>query len=500
MKAFRIRKMGQGLRMGIFGAVIVACLAVISSALAKPEAQTLSLPFEKQVIFEGSIYGQVEERVVTGGKVEGEIADFQQTGKPDLVIPWKKVQAILPILPTEDSGVSVENLRAAMKVLQANRTDWPKRTEVSEVTLQKWQGRIDGILKHQEDERRKKQEEDEVRIRQIAQEQAEAEIAAKEAEKSRQIDFTKGKVANYVRFRTRQEIEEATQACDKLDKSDLTKIPDFEKASEYWKRCLALPADVAMPEGLEGQKELAVALTIDPSAHGPALTALAWALFLVPLMVAFHGLTRFMALLQERAWLGAGLWLGIGGAAGICLLLLFFSESGNAVEAGSGGSTETRSVWVALANVKEKEVTRFAEKIEIPSKIFLQKIVGSMKNPEVGSTAWVPTLTRLPVIGGDSGLEIGVEVPMKWISLPVRVSFACPLSDQELSLKPTGGKIGPFSVGAKGGRWIWEQIAPAYQGVVTGLGLDQGVSLQLLNTEKLLISIPEVRAKLKPNP
>jgi len=74
------------------------------------------------------------------------------------------------------------------------------------------------------------------------------------------------------------------------------------------------------------------------------------------------------------------------------------------------------------------------------------------------------------------------------------------LPDQEISLKATGGKIGPFSLGARGGRWIWEQIAPAYQGVVTGLGLDQGVSLQLLNTEKLLISIPEVRAKLKPNP
>ena len=486
--------------MGIFGAVIVVCLAVISSALAKPEAQTLSLPFEKQVIFEGSIYGQVEERVVTGGKVEGETADFQQTGKPDLVIPWEKVQAILPILPTEDSGVSVENLRAAMKVLQANRADWPKRTEVSEGTLQKWQERINEILKHQEDERRKKQEEEEAKVRQAAKEQAEAEIAAKEAEKSRQIDLAKGKVTNYLGFRTRQEIEEATQACDKLDKSDLAKIADYEKASEYWKRCLALPADVAMPGGLEGQKELSVTLAIDPSAHGSALTALAWGLFLVPLMVAFHGLTRFMALLQERAWLGAGLWLGIGGAAGICLFLLFFSERGSAVEPVAGVSTETRAAWVALANAKEKEVTRFAEKIEIPSKTFLQQIFGCMKNPDEGSAAWVPKLTRLPTVGGDLGIELGVEVPLKWISLPVRVSFACPLPDQELSLKATGGRIGPFSVGVSGGMWIWNQISPAYQGVVTGLGLDQGVKLILLNSEKLVVSIPEIRAKLKPSP
>ena len=486
--------------MGILGAILVGCFAVISNAWARPEAQTLTLPFEQQIIFEGSIPGQVEERIVAAGKVEGVTAIFQQTGKPDLLIPWGKVQAILPILPAEDSGVSVENLRAALKVLQANRADWPKRTEVSEATLQKWQGRIDGILKQQEDERRKKHEEEEAEIRQAAREKAEAEIAAKEAEKSRQIDLAKGKVSNYLGFRNRQEFEEAAQACDKLDKSDLAKIPDYEKASEYWKRCLALPADTAMPGNLESEKEPAIALAIDPSVSGSALTALAWALFLVPVLVTLHGLTRFLALWQERAWIGAGLWLGIGGAAGICLFLLFFSESGNAVEAGSGGSTEMRAVWVALANVKEKEVTRFAEKIGVPPRIILQQIVGNMKTPDPGSKAWVPTLTHLPAVGGDSGIEIGVEVPLKWISLPVRVSFAASLPDQEISLKATGGKIGPFSVGARGGRWIWEQIAPAYQGVVTGLGLDQGVKLILLNSEKVMVSIPEIRAKLKSSP
>jgi hypothetical protein len=153
-----------------------------------------------------------------------------------------------------------------------------------------------------------------------------------------------------------------------------------------------------------------------------------------------------------------------------------------------------------LANAKEKEVTRFAEKIEIPSKTFLQQIFGSMKNPDEGSAAWVPKLTRLPTVGGDSGIELGVEVPLKWISLPVRVAFAGPLPDQEISLKVTGGKIGPFSVGAGGGAWIWEQTVPAYQGVVTWLGLDQGVRLILLNSEKVVVSIPEIRAKLKSSP
>ena len=474
---------------------IITLWTAVLPVLAKPNPAVLELPFDKLIIFSNG----EEERIASSGMLEGENIILKQVGRPDLILPWSQIKAILPVLPKDDTS-SVEDLRKAITFLRESRDSMPNRVEVSDQSIRAWENHVGIIIKLQADEKQQQLAKQEVEIQRAALEQAVAEKAAKEAEKSRQIDLVSGKVANYQGCRTRQEIEEATQACDKLEKSDLVKIPDYEKASEFWKRCLALPADVAMPGGLEGQKELAVALAIDPSAHGSALTALAWVLFLVPLVVALHGLTRFLALLQERAWVGAGLWLGIGGAAGIFLFLLFFSESGNAVEAGSGGSTEMRAVWVALANVKEKEVTRFAEKIEIPSKIFLQQIVGNMKNPDPGSKAWVPTLTRLPAVGGDSGIEIGVEVPLKWISLPVRVSFAGLLPDQEVSLKVTGGKIGPFSVGAGRGAWIWEQIVPAYQGVVTGLGLDQGVKLILLNSEKLVVSIPEVRAKLKSSP
>ena len=474
---------------------ITILLMAVLPVLAKPNAGVLELPFDKLIVFANG----KEERIVSSGMIEGDNIILKQVGRADLILPWSQIKAIVPVLPKDDTS-SIEDLRKAISFLRESRDSMPDRAEVSDQSIQSWQNRVDRILQRQAEEKKQQFDKEEAEIQRAAREQAEAEIAAKEAEKSQLIDVAKGKVANYQGFRTRQEIEEASQACDKLEKSDLVKIPEYEKASEFWKRCLALPADVAMPGGLEGQKELAVALAIDTSAHGSALTASAWVLCLVPLMVALHGLTRFLALLQERAWVRAGLWLGIGGVAGICLFLLFFSESGNAVEAGSEGSTEMRAVWVALANVKEKEVTRFAEKIEIPTRIFLQQIVGNMKNPDPGSKAWVPTLTRLPAVGGNSGIEIGVEVPLKWISIPVRVSFAAPLPDQEISLKATGGKIGPFSVGARGGMWIWNQISPAYQGVVTELGLDQGVKLTLLNSEKLVVSIPEIRAKLKPSP
>jgi hypothetical protein len=474
---------------------IITLLTTVLPVLAKPNPAVLELPFDKLIIFSNG----EEERIASSGMIQGENIILKQVGRRDLILPWSQIKAILPVLPKDDTS-SVEDLRKAITFLRESRDSMPDRAEVSEKSIRAWENRIEIIIKLQADEKQQQLAKQEAEIQRAALEQAVAEKAAKEAEKSRQIDLVSGKVANYQGFRTRQEIEEATQACDKLEKSDLTKIQDYEKASEYWKRCLALPVDVAMPGKLDSQSESTLALAIDPSASGSALTALAWALFFVTLVVSLHGLTRFLALLQDREWFGAGIWLGVGGTAGICLYLLFFSERGSGVELGSGGSTEMRAVWVALANVKEKEVTRLGEKIEIPSRIFLHQIVGNMKNPNPGSKAWVPMLTRFPAVGGDSGIEIGVEVPLKWISLPVRVSFAGLLPDQEVSLKVTGGKIGPFSVGAGRGAWIWEQIVPVYQGVVTGLGLDQGVKLILLNSEKLVVSIPEVRSKLKPSP
>jgi len=475
--------------------LITTLLTPVCLVLAKPSAAVLELPFDKIVIFTNG----ESERTVSSGILEGQNIILKQVGRPDLILPWSQIKAILPVLPKDEIG-SVEDLRNAILFLKESRDSIPSRSEVSDQSIQSWQNRVDRILQRQADEKKQQLAKQEAEIQRAALEQAVAEKAAEEAKKLQEIDLAKAKIANFQGFRTRQEIEEATQACDRLEKMDLVKIPDYKNASEFWKRCLALPVDVAMPGSLEGHMETALALAIDPSTSGSTLTAVAWALFLVPLVITFNGLSRFLALLQERAWVGAGLWLGIGGAAGICLFLLFFSERVSGVKVGSGANAKTRAVWVALANAKDKEVTRFEEKIEIPLNVFLQKIVGSMKNPEVGSTAWVPTLTRLPAVGGDSGIEIGIEVPLKWISLPVRVSFADSLPDQEVLLKAAGAKIGPFSVGASGGAWIWEQIAPVYQGVVAGLGLDQGVKLILLNSEKLVVSIPEVRAKLKPSP
>lgn len=486
----------HGSRIALFVLIIIPKPCVFAQTMDA----ALSLPFEKTVVFEGQVPGEFKDSIINNGKIDEGIATFQRSGKADLVIPWNKVKAILPIYPENAAELSIKDLREALGMLQANQKVWSMRPEVSEGMLLKWRERIDGILRHQQDVQIKRHQEEEDMVRAAAYEKMKAETATKEAEKARQIDFARRQVDNYLGFHTRQEIEDAVKACDKLDKSDLAKILDYEKASTYWKRCLALPTDTAMPGNLEIQNDQTMSLPINPSSSGSMITTLAWALLLVPIVVILRGLSRFLELLQERKWFGTGIWFGISSVAGTIWFLLFFSGHKNLAEATNWDTSEMRVVWAALANAKEKKVTRFAEEIKVPSKILIHQIVGGMKNPDAGSTAWVPTLTELPEVGGDSEVQIRVEVPLKWISLPVWISFATPLPDQEISLKATRGKIGTLSVGAGGGAWIWEQISPAYLGVVNALGLDQGVRLMMLKSGELAVSIPEVRAKIKVNP
>lgn len=481
-------------------ALIILILDLKSCLLASPTEDVLDLPFEKTVIYEQRGPGEFKDSLITSGKIEDGIATFHRAGNADLVISWESVQIILPIYPEKDDIISIEDLRAALSVLKANQEKWSIRPEVSPSALAKWQNRINQILDDKEDKKRKKQEDDSQLILQAAREKAERdarEIAERDA---RQLNMASEKVANFQEPHTRKEIEEARQICTMLDPSELAKIGNHEKAIAYWQQCLALPADVAMPGVLSDIKNPLQTLNIHSFSIGSGLMIMAWCFLMIPIVLMLYASARLMSLLQERAWLGVGLWSVIAILTGLWLFLLFFYDQGTKVDPSVGGGRETQMVWLALANVREHEVTRFAEKYEVPFGSFFQQIVANAKNIDSHPSDWIPSLSQPPTTAGDSYIEIRVEIPLKWISLPVRISFAAPLTDQEISLKVTGGKIGPLSVGAGGGAWIWEQISPAYQGVVTALGLDQGVRLIMLKSGKLVVSIPEVRAKLKLNP
>jgi hypothetical protein len=194
--------------------------------------------------------------------------------------------------------------------------------------------------------------------------------------------------------------------------------------------------------------------------------------------------------------LGAGIWLSVGLVSGAVSYFLFLANQDEGKRINPSGQMETRIAWQALGNLKEKGVTRFAEGIEVPVNEFLVELVAAVKSPE-GNAGWVPLLAE----SNEPGIHLTIPARVKWFSLPLRISFAIPTPKQAIALVVTGAHVGAFPVGVGVGEWLWEQIAPAYQAVGVGLGLDQGVKLMLLSSDKLMISLPEVRSKeTKPNP
>jgi hypothetical protein len=475
-------------------------LILSSMGWAMPDLQVLSLPFKMLVVFEGKNPGQMEERTVEHGFIQEGNFIFQQREKTDLLISGSKIKGIIPIYPDEDAQVSIGDLQAAVEVLKAKKTVLPEREEVSNAAITKWQKRIDRLRKDKDDAQRTKSEEIEAGLQKAAERKAAAEFAAQEADRTRKNDLAKEKIKSFQGLSSREEVLEAMQACAALSESDLANIPDYKKAKDYWDSILALPVGVAMPSSLDSKKNSDHFFVVDSAYIPRTLIAVAWLLFLIPLVLLFHSLTKFIDHVRERVWISAGAWMGTAIVSGGILYLIFSSGDGSKIPAHSESSAENQPLWAALTNVKDKDFTRFAEKYEVPAEIFLREVFSRMRKIDGESSAFLPKLAHFHPEKGDSGIVIRIEVPLKWFSIPISISFAVPLPNHEISLKVTGGRIGSLPLGTGAAGWFWEQISPLYQAVPNWLGLDQGVKIMMLHAESVVISIPEVHSRIKSNP
>ena len=113
-------------------------------------------------------------------------------------------------------------------------------------------------------------------------EQANSEKKAAEQERKKKIEAATVKIEKYDQLSQRKEVEEAVELSAGLSKLDMESIPNFSKANEYWKRCLALPIDVSMPRALDKDKTVEIFFPIEASSIGPMITGLLWALLLPP--------------------------------------------------------------------------------------------------------------------------------------------------------------------------------------------------------------------------
>jgi len=479
----------RGLRHGAYFALSLFITTL--AALAKPDAGVLDLPFDKLVI----LLNGTEERTVLAGKLDGATVSFSQSGRPDLILPWDTIKAVLPVFPKDGSG-TIEEIKKAISILKDSREGLPGRGELSEQSIRKWEGLIADILKRREEEKKQALAKQEADIQRAALEQANSEKEAAEQERKKKIEAAKVKIEKYDQLFQRKEVEEAVELCAGLSKLDIESIPNFSNANEYWKRCLALPIDVSMPVALDKGKAVEISFPIEVNSVGPMFTGLLWVLLLLPPLLVLQSLSKVTSLLQERALLGAGLWLVVGLVSGGIFYFLFFTHHDEGRGISQIERTATRLAWQGIGNVKDKGVTRFAEAIEVPTNEFLAELVAAVKNPE-GNAGWVPILAE----SKEPGIRLIIPARIKWFSLPLRISFAIPAPKQAITFVVTGAHVGPFPVGSGVGEWLWEQIGPAYQAVGVGSGLDQGVKFTLLSPDKLMISLPEVQSKEKrPNP
>lgn len=479
----------RGLRQGTY--LTLSLLITTLAALAKPDAGVLDLPFDKLVIF---LKGG-EERTVLAGKLDGATVSFSQSGRPDLILSWDTIKAVLPVFPKDGSG-TIEEIQKAISILKDSREVLPGRVELSEQSIGKWEGLIADILKRREEEKKQGLAKQEADIQRAALEQANSEKEAAERERKKKIEAAKEKIEKYDQLPQRKEVEEAVELCAGLSKLDIESIPNFSNANEYWKRCLALPIDVSMPRALDKDKTVEISFPIEANFVGPMLTGLLWVLLLLPPLLVLQSLSKVTSLLQERALLGAGIWLLVGLISGGIFYFLFFANHIEGKVISPIEQTATRLAWQGIGNVKDKGVTRFAEVIEVPTNEFLAELVAAVKNPE-GNSGWVPIVAE----SKEPGIQLIIPARIKWFSLPLRIFFAIPAPKQAITFVVTGAHVGSFPAGAGVGAWLWEQIAPAYQTVGVGLGLDQGIKIMLLSSDKLTISLPEVQSKeKKPNP
>ena len=475
----------RGLRHGAY--FVLSLFITTLVALAKPEAAVLDLPFDKLVI----LLNGGEERTVLAGKLDGATVSFSQSGRPDLILPWDTIKAVLPVFPKDGSG-TIEEIQKAISILKDSREALPGRGELSEQSIGKWEGLIADILKRREEEKKQALAKQEADIQRAALEQANSEKEAAEQERKKKIEAAKVKIEQYDQLSQRKEVEGAVELCAGLSKLEIESISNFSNANEYWKRCLALPIDVSMPRALDKGKAVEISFPIEANSVGSMLTGLLWVLLLLPPLLLLQSLSKVTSLLQERALVGAGIWLLVGLVAGGIFYFLFFTKHDERRGISQTEQMATRLAWQSIGNVKDKGVTRFAEVTEVPTNEFLAELVAAIKNPE-GNSGWVPILAE----SKEPGIQLIIPARIKWFSLPLRISFAIPAPKQAITFVVTGAHVGPFPVGSGVGEWLWEQIAPVYQAVGVGLGLDQGVKFMLSSPDKLIISLPEVQSKEK---
>jgi hypothetical protein len=419
----------------------------------------LDSPFEKVALIQEK-NGDIAERSVRKGKVNGENIEMEKDDGALLVLPQRQVLAVLPRLPSSGLAYLQSDAQRALKVLQEAQPKFPLRSEVTPEAISEWE-KLSAVKTEHDEVQSAALEKWIERCSRLSSEATPEEIARMREEGG---DFL-------MKFPARsKDIEREIKGLREIGAIDLKKVDS-------------------------------VTLPLGPLGENFVPGAVLWALLLVPLLVAVKALPNAVQGFREGVPLAGLLQLLIGGLAVaffVSLLLRGGSVPGlGQVEGKLVSSAARKAGWYAL-NFQEKWANQAPKKVSLPLaewRDFLHEKVE--EGPGADSFPfWYlakPTLEQ-----GTGTLVLTQPLQAKFIRLTLRFIFPMPKTGQSLTdLEVSGASMGKIPVGAALGQQVWQFLQPSYQPVAEKCGLNQGVRWLGGEGDTVVVEIPETR---KPKP
>lgn len=425
-------------------------------------AMDLSLPFVQTLLIQEK-NGNVTEKAVRKGRVDGEVLEFEKAEGGLLVLPRIQVLALLPRLPQRGEPYLQSQAQRALQILEAVPAQFSQRPEVGADTIAEWR-KLGSASTGYDQAQSAALDRWLQRCSQLGSETSLEELEAMQQEGAL--------YRNQFPARSK-EIERELRTLKELGGIDLKKIDS-----------------VRFELGSLGVNYLGGAVL--------------WALLILPLAITGKALADAWEGFRRGVPLAGLLRLGL---AALSLAFLFILLSGDkeirdreTSPAKPSASTAARKAGWFSQNLKEKWTQQASQKITLPATDWLAFLD---EKTEVGSGSesfpfW--HLAKPRVLKDGSTLSLWQPVRAKFVTLPFRFQFSAPNPGQSLTdLELTGASLGKIPLGPFFGNLLWTPFQPSYQRFAETCGLNLGIRWLAGAGDTVLIEVPAVqKPKSKP--
>jgi len=416
----------------------------------------LDSPFLKTALIKG-VSGEVVEKSVRKGKINGGNVELQKDEGGLLVLPADRVLAVLPKIPQAGETYLQSDAQRALAVLIEAQKLFPDRVEVTASTIAEWD-KLSRQATQADEMERKALEEWFQSAAKISPQAKMDEIRAL----AEQGESFAGKFPD-----EEKKIHEQVKGLRELSKIDLSKV-----------------ANPAFQIGNFG----------DNFVPG----AILWVILVVPLIIFICGVSGAIQGFKERLPLAGLLRLVLaliaGGTLGLVLWPEAIKPSSNTENAEIHSSAQ-RGLWLSR-NLIEQWADQPSQKVNVPSEAWLGFISGTLQAgvEDLSTLFWClekPRVTR-------ENKQLFIDQPLVFKILPInfKFSFSEPSKGQSWTdVDLTGFKIGHLPLGKLVGSYALQVLSVSYEGVRSGLALDKGVRWVMGSDETLIVEIPSARQK-----